>query len=351
MYWQRDLPHWIPDSATVFVTWRLAGTLPVPIAAFLTSNPNPGESFARHDRELDRMQSGPVWLKNPRIANIVVSALLHGESVRRSYDLYSWVVMPNHVHAVLKPHSRLPEIMQWLKTATANRANRILGTSHTPFWRREYYDHWVRSEKEFFSIVHYVEQNPVVAGLAASPEECPWSSARRPPTEIADGKTVSATRRKVSSCKITSGTVTGEMTIVVAGVLRQDGRILICRRRADQPHPLKWEFPGGKLEAGESPAAALIRELREELGIESEAGFEIMRYEFAYPGKQPILLVFLEVASWRGDFDNRIFETILWERSEALAEYDFLEGDALFLAAFTGPESQMARRCADSTIS
>ena len=77
------------------------------------------------------------------------------------------------------------------------------------------------------------------------------------------------------------------MTTVVAGVLERDGKILICRRRADQPHPLKWEFPGGKLEAGESPEAALIRELREELGIESEAGSEIMRYEFAYPGSNP----------------------------------------------------------------
>ncbi len=129
------------------------------------------------------------------------------------------------------------------------------------------------------------------------------------------------------------------MTTVVAGVLQHDGKILICRRRADQPHRLKWEFPGGKLEAGESPQAALIRELREELGIESETGSEIMRYEFAYPGKQPILLIFLEVTAWRGDLENRIFDTILWERPEALADFDFLEGDARFLTAFTGPES------------
>ncbi len=142
------------------------------------------------------MQSGPLWLKDPRIANMVVSALLHGESVRVSYDLYSWVIMPNHVHAVLKPPRLLSEIMQWLKTATANRANRILGKSGTSFWQREYYDHWVRSEKEFYSIIHYVEQNPVAAGLAASPEEWPWSSAGRPPTKIADGKTVGATTVK-----------------------------------------------------------------------------------------------------------------------------------------------------------
>jgi hypothetical protein len=72
-----------------------------------------------------------------------------------------------------------------------------------------------------------------------------------------------------------------------------------------------------------------------------------MRYEFAYPGKQPILLIFLEVAGWRGEIENRIFETILWERREALAAFDFLEGDAPFLAAFTGLESRRERRSAD----
>ncbi|HWE51654.1 MAG TPA: (deoxy)nucleoside triphosphate pyrophosphohydrolase [Bryobacteraceae bacterium] len=121
------------------------------------------------------------------------------------------------------------------------------------------------------------------------------------------------------------------MTTVVAGVLRRDDRILICQRRADQPHALKWEFPGGKLEAGESPEQALVRELREELGIESTAGRETMRYEFAYPGKNPILLIFLEVTAWTGEVENRIFQTFVWERREALGGYDFLEGDAEFL--------------------
>jgi 8-oxo-dGTP diphosphatase len=141
------------------------------------------------------------------------------------------------------------------------------------------------------------------------------------------------------------------VTEVVAGVLECDGKILICQRRRDQPHPLKWEFPGGKLEAGESPETALVRELREELGIEAEAGQEIMRYEFAYPGKQPILLIFVRVAGWRGDTDNLIFETILWERPEALLTWDFLEGDAPFLVAFTSRQSKTERRVPDSTTS
>lgn len=128
------------------------------------------------------------------------------------------------------------------------------------------------------------------------------------------------------------------MTAVVAGVIERDGKILICRRRKDQAHALKWEFPGGKVEAGESPEVALARELREELGIEATVGREVMRYEFAYPGKQPILLIFLPVTNWLGAVQNQIFETIVWESREALADYDFLEGDARFLGTFTARE-------------
>jgi len=138
------------------------------------------------------------------------------------------------------------------------------------------------------------------------------------------------------------------MTHVVAGILDRDRKILICRRRADQPHALKWELPGGKIEPGESPEVALVRELREELGIEATAGAELMRYEFTYPGKQAILLIFLAVPRWRGEIENRIFETLAWERVEALSNYDFLEGDAPFLKAITGPEWRMEHRSHDS---
>ena len=123
------------------------------------------------------------------------------------------------------------------------------------------------------------------------------------------------------------------MTTVVAGILRRDGKTLICRRRADQPHALKWEFPGGKLEPDESPEAALARELGEELGIDAAPGRELMRYEFAYPGRNPILLIFLEVSAWRGEIANRIFETILLESDDKLRDYDFLEGDIRFLGS------------------
>lgn len=128
------------------------------------------------------------------------------------------------------------------------------------------------------------------------------------------------------------------MTTVVAGILSRGGKVLICRRRADQPHALKWEFPGGKLESGESPESALARELREELGVEATPGRELMRYEFAYPGKNPILLIFLEVAMWGGEITNRIFEAIVWEGRDELRNYDFLEGDTAFLGRFAQRE-------------
>jgi len=121
------------------------------------------------------------------------------------------------------------------------------------------------------------------------------------------------------------------MVQVVAAILERGGRMLICRRTPAQSHPLKWEFPGGKVEAGESPAAALARELEEELGIAGSESEEITRYEYAYPGKNPILLIFLRVTGFDGEPRNRIFHEIRWEPVECLGSFDFLEGDRRFL--------------------
>lgn len=126
------------------------------------------------------------------------------------------------------------------------------------------------------------------------------------------------------------------MVHVVAAIIERDGRILICRRTARQSHALKWEFPGGKLEPGESPAQALERELEEELGIRGARGEEMMRYEFAYPEKAPVLLIFLRVTEFSGEPRNRIFEELRWEPPERLAAFDFLEGDRDFIRALAG---------------
>jgi len=120
-------------------------------------------------------------------------------------------------------------------------------------------------------------------------------------------------------------------TTVAAAIIRRAGRILICRRGAAQPHPLKWEFPGGKVEAGETPPAALVRELREELAIHARAGEEIARYEFCYPGKNPILLIFFAVDGFTGEPQNRVFHEMRWVAAAELPGFDFLEGDVEFV--------------------
>ena len=120
-------------------------------------------------------------------------------------------------------------------------------------------------------------------------------------------------------------------TTVVAALIRRHGRILICRRTAEQAHAHKWEFPGGKVEAGESPRQALGRELREELAIQARIGDEVSRYEFCYPGKNPILLIFHAVEDYDGEPRNCIFAEIRWAQPVELPGYDFLEGDVEFV--------------------
>jgi 8-oxo-dGTP diphosphatase len=121
------------------------------------------------------------------------------------------------------------------------------------------------------------------------------------------------------------------MLQVVAGILAERGRILIGQRSARQSHPLQWEFPGGKVEPGETFARALKRELEEELGIRKVQARELTRYQFSYPGKQPILLIFFQVTRYAGEVRNRIFQDLRWETPERLCDFDFVEGDYIFL--------------------
>jgi 8-oxo-dGTP diphosphatase len=103
--------------------------------------------------------------------------------------------------------------------------------------------------------------------------------------------------------------------------------VLICQRKADQPMSLKWEFPGGKIEAGESSEDALARELNEELGITAVIGRRVARIRHKYRNGGTIDLQFFVVREFEGTLENRIFNDMRWAPLVELPEYDFLAAD------------------------
>ena len=125
---------------------------------------------------------------------------------------------------------------------------------------------------------------------------------------------------------------------VVAGLIWSEGRVLICQRKPDDAFPGKWEFPGGKIEAGEEPEAALVRELGEELGIRATVGKEISTIEHQYPGRPPVRLHFFDVVGFDGQPQNRVFQQICWALPRQLAAYDFLEADRPLIARLVSGE-------------
>jgi REP element-mobilizing transposase RayT len=130
------------------------------------------------DRLLDTTRTGPLHLRRLEFAEMMVEAIRYRER-EGVYVLHNYVVMANHVHLLISPRIELPKLTHSLKGFTARRANQMLGATGQPFWQDESYDRWVRDEVEFERIADYIENNPVSAGLCATPEEFPWSSGRR----------------------------------------------------------------------------------------------------------------------------------------------------------------------------
>ena len=122
------------------------------------------------------------------------------------------------------------------------------------------------------------------------------------------------------------------MITVAAGILKRNGRILICQRKSSGAFPLQWEFPGGKVEAGEDAQSCLKRELCEELAIEADIGKEVSAFQYTYPNGFQVNLVFFQVNGYVGEMANQVFEQIVWEEPPKLLNYDFLEADRALVA-------------------
>lgn len=117
------------------------------------------------------------------------------------------------------------------------------------------------------------------------------------------------------------------LRFVAAALILRGDEVLVCQRKAGAPMGLKWEFPGGKLEPGESPEQALKRELHEELGIEAAVGTRIAHLRHNYRSGGAVDLQFFAVHSFEGEIVNQIFEDVRWVPLRTLPEYDFLAAD------------------------
>jgi 8-oxo-dGTP diphosphatase len=124
------------------------------------------------------------------------------------------------------------------------------------------------------------------------------------------------------------------MKIVVAAIIeRSDRRLLIGQRRRNDSSPLKWEFPGGKVEEGESLEAALARELKEELGVALEKCAEIGRVRHKYAAaSEELQICFFAASIQDGPISPRTFEQIAWVLPKELSSYDFLAANLQLIA-------------------
>jgi 8-oxo-dGTP diphosphatase len=114
---------------------------------------------------------------------------------------------------------------------------------------------------------------------------------------------------------------------VVAALIVRENEILCCQRTEYQALPLKWEFPGGKIEPGEQPSQALQRELDEELGIQAEIGSKVAQLQHQYQNGNAVELRFFVVEKYEGEMQNRIFREIRWVQRADLPTLDFLDAD------------------------
>lgn len=208
---RRDLPHIDVEGKPTFITGCLAGSLSAAGLKRIRSYRDELDQRRKTDeiseaewdlkkhklvfKLVDSLLDGQPAVKHledDRLAEIVQNAFLHFADDR--YRLIAFVVMPSHHHWVFLPEEKWSQelakreagkefpktprevISHSIQSFTATKCNRCLGVSGT-FWQTETFDHYARNEAELLRIVHYIEQNPVVAGLAGRSEDYRWSSA------------------------------------------------------------------------------------------------------------------------------------------------------------------------------
>ena len=170
----RLLPRDHSGGRPLFITWHVRAGLP-PIRKPATGALSAADAFAWMDSYLSRASSERFGRED--VARMVVDSLHYAAGTLRHCDLYAYVAMPAHVHALLLPHVSAGKLLQSMKWFSAREVSRVFGCAGETFWQHETSRHWVRDESEFDRIRAYIEDAPVRAGLAGRPEDYRWSSA------------------------------------------------------------------------------------------------------------------------------------------------------------------------------
>jgi REP element-mobilizing transposase RayT len=171
------LPHFDGGAVVQTITFRLADSLPRELYKHILGLADDAERQILLHRLIDEGR-GSCLLSTPENAGIVADALSFFDGER--YKLLAWVIMPNHVHAMIEQIEghRLDRIVHSWKSFTAKQINRRLN-SEGRIWARDYFDRYVRDERHYLNAICYIENNPVKAGLVRLAEDWAYSSAAR----------------------------------------------------------------------------------------------------------------------------------------------------------------------------
>jgi REP-associated tyrosine transposase len=192
VFYTRKLPHWQPREETFFITYRLAGSIPISTIEklrqdYIKEKQHPDNQalekkdeirrkhFLAFENELDNNLNEPYWLKEEKIATIVMESLLFNDN--KLYTLLATCIMSNHVHILLRllpTASSLSIVMQNHKKFTAVHSNKFLQRSG-PFWAEESFDTIIRDNSHFYNTVFYIIQNPVKARLVTDWYNWKWT--------------------------------------------------------------------------------------------------------------------------------------------------------------------------------
>jgi REP element-mobilizing transposase RayT len=196
LHFRGVLPHLKREGGTYFVTFRLAGSLPkdevirlkqererIMQQAMAAKRPltwhEQEELFRWYSSRVDKYLDaghGHCHLRDPKVASLIADSIRFFQD--KHYELRAWVVMPNHVHAVVWPKSThtLSKILHSWKSFTAHEINKRGGKKIVPFWQSESYEHLIRDDEDLHRCCHYTLMNPVNAKLCSRSQDWMWSS-------------------------------------------------------------------------------------------------------------------------------------------------------------------------------